>query len=240
MKIQVTDRILFIGDTHLPAEHPDYLAFCCAVRDDYGLTTALHVGDLVDFHAMSYHESDPNLRSAGDEHDATKDKLRDWAYEFEELHISRGNHDDLPRRKALSHGLPTEFLKGYNDLFDTPDTWYWVPDYVEFDLGCGMPCVMQHGISASLEAGKNKLRTASLIQGHHHYTAGVAWNSAPKWKLFFMSVGCGIDPSHPAFAYARSGVLKKPLLGCGIVVDGYASFIPMWLDAHGRWTGKVP
>jgi len=240
MKIGVTDEIMFIGDTHYPAEHRDYLAFLVAVRDTYGITTTLHVGDVVDNHALSYHESDPDLHSSGDELELVRKGLAAMAKEFPDLVISAGNHDALPTRKALTHGLPKEFLKGYNELFETPDTWKWVPDYVEFDLACGMPCVMQHAVAASLTAGQNKLRTASLIQGHHHYTAGVAWNKAPNWNLFFMSVGCGIDPEHPAFAYAGGGILKRPLLGCGVVIGGWASFIPMWLNDQGRWNGRVP
>jgi len=40
------------------------------------------------------------------------------------------------------------------------------------------------------------------------HLAHAAWNKAPNWNLFFMSVGCGIDPEHPAFAYAGGARTK--------------------------------
>jgi len=240
MIIETTERILVIGDTHFPATHPDYVAFLVAVRDAYKLDSTLHVGDVVDFHAISYHETDTELPTAAEELRIARECLASLAAEFPEMHITQGNHDNLPQRRLQTHGLPQAFLPGFNTLFNTPETWHWHTGFVKFFLKCGMPVVMQHGIASSLTAGANKLRTASLIQGHHHYTSGVAWQSAADWRLFFLSVGCGVDPDHLGMAYAGSSVLKIPALGCGVVVDGWASHIPMWLDDTGRWNGRVP
>lgn len=240
MKIDTTERILVIGDTHFPAHHKDYIEFLVSVRENYDLDTALHVGDVVDHHAISYHESSPSAASAGDELAIAKQSLAELSEEFPKLTISCGNHDILPARKAKTMGLPKAMIKQLNEIYETPDEWNWVPDFVEFKLKCGMTCVMQHKISTSMAAGVNKLRGASLIQGHHHFTSGVAWNQAPEWRLFFMSVGCGVDPNHPAMSYASNGVLSLPALGCGVIIDGWAAFIPMWLDGADRWNGKVP
>ena len=234
------DRYLVIGDTHLPAEHPDYLAFCAAVKRKYRCGNVLHVGDFVDWHAVSFHETDPDLPSAGDELSLGQHRTQQWAKAFPRMHICAGNHDKLSERRMRAHGLPKAFLKQYNDIIGAPRSWVWHPSYYEFELGCGMPVVMQHGISSSLEAGKLKLRTASLVSGHHHSTAGVAWNTAPDWRLFYLAVGCGVDMMHPAMAYADQGVLKMPTLGCGVILEGYAAHIPMWLNEDAQWKGVVP
>ena len=232
--------ILVIPDTHIPAEHPDALDFLCAVKRSYRTNMTLHVGDVVDWHAISYHESDPDLPSSGDELSLVQQRMQQWGKAFRDVVVSAGNHDKLPQRKLTSLGLPKAFLRHYNDILGTPKSWLWMPRYHEFRLRCGMPVVMQHSLSSSIEAGKNKLRTASLVSGHYHSTAGTAWNTAPDWRLFYLAVGCLVDPTHPAMAYADEGVLKLPALGCGLIVDGYATHIPMWLNEDGRWNGKVP
>ena len=99
MRIKVTERILVIGDAHIPAEHPDYLAFCKAVKNKYRTTTILSAGDLVDWHAISYHESDPDLPSPGEEWELVRDRLKSWSRAFPKLTISMGNHGKLPQRK---------------------------------------------------------------------------------------------------------------------------------------------
>lgn len=238
--IEVSERILFIGDVHAPAEHPDYLAFLVAVRDKYKLDTAISVGDFIDFHAMSYHESDPDLPGPGDELDEGAERLQAYAAEFPKLSITTGNHCNIPARKALTNGLPKAFLRGYNELFNLPDTWFWTTRPLGFTLECGVAVAVQHAVSPSLEAGRKNLRDSALVQGHHHFTAGVAWASAPRHQLFFLSCGCGVNPAHPAMAYADKGVLKMPCLGCGMLLNGDARFVPMWVRGNGRWNGVVP
>ena len=56
-------KVLAIGDTHLPAVHPGYLAFCSDLYDKYDCDTAVHIGDFVDHHAISAHE--PSLKLMG-------------------------------------------------------------------------------------------------------------------------------------------------------------------------------
>jgi hypothetical protein len=53
-----------------------------------------------------------------------------------------------------------------------------------------------------------------------------------------MRVGCLIDDASMAFAYNK--VFKeRPVIGCGIVINGFPRLIPMALDKHGRWKGKL-
>jgi hypothetical protein len=59
------------------------------------------------------------------------------------------------------------------------------------------------------------------IQGHHHSSFGVEYYSDKggntRWS---MTVGCLLDPTSPAARYASGMVLKRPILGCGIIAGG--------------------
>jgi predicted phosphodiesterase len=63
----IKDHILVIGDTHLPFELPGYLEFCLSIQKRVKCGTVVHIGDLVDNHAISYHEHDANGKSPIDE-----------------------------------------------------------------------------------------------------------------------------------------------------------------------------
>ena len=48
--------------------------------------------------------------------------------------------------------------------------------------------------------------------------------------IFGMSVGCGVDRHTAAMDYGIK-FTSKPIIGCGVVIDGvYAVFEPMRLD----------
>ena len=59
--------ILLIPDLHIPYHHPDSFAFLDAVKRKYKPTEVINLGDMEDNHAISFHESDADLFSAGDE-----------------------------------------------------------------------------------------------------------------------------------------------------------------------------
>ena len=52
-------NVLVIGDTHEPFCHPGYKAFCYEVANKFQCSEVVHIGDEVDNHAISYHESKP-------------------------------------------------------------------------------------------------------------------------------------------------------------------------------------
>jgi hypothetical protein len=78
------------------------------------------------------------------------------------------------------------------------------------------------------------------IEGNHsdneiHSYAGIGHEG----KLFGMNAGCLIDVDAYCFKYAKNMAINVNL-GCGVVLNGVeAHFIPMHVDAHGRWTGKL-
>ena len=61
-------QILVIPDMHMPYHHVDALDFLQNLESTYGgFDLVVNLGDLVDFHGISFHDSDPDLPSAGDE-----------------------------------------------------------------------------------------------------------------------------------------------------------------------------
>ena len=56
-----------ISDTHFPFNHKYYLDFLYEVFNRFQVNTIIHIGDLVDGHAWSYHESSSEGFSASKE-----------------------------------------------------------------------------------------------------------------------------------------------------------------------------
>ena len=57
--------ILVISDMHHPYSHPDTVPFLAACKKKFNPDQVVCIGDEVDFHSLSYHESNPDLDSSG-------------------------------------------------------------------------------------------------------------------------------------------------------------------------------
>ena len=60
----------------------------------------------------------------------------------------------------------------------------------------------------------------SNVQGHQHAEFGAWRNDSEAKGIFGMNVGCGVDSRKMAQDYGKK-FNRKPVLGCGIVIDGY-------------------
>ena len=58
--------VLIISDTHIPYHAKELMPFLKLLKKKYKPDRVIHIGDEVDKHAMSFHDSDPDLPSAGD------------------------------------------------------------------------------------------------------------------------------------------------------------------------------
>lgn len=216
-------RVLVIGDTHIPFNHEKYLDFLLDVKKKYKTNRTVHIGDLVDNHAISYHESDPDGHSSGDEVSLVDMELRKWFKAFPKMDIIMGNHDRLPERQAKTAGLSNRFIKSFKETWNLPKGWKVHPDSVEID-----GVYYCHGTGSSgKNAGFNMMlaKGQSIVQGHVHSFAGIQWKADQRDKYFGFNVGCGIDIEKYAFEYAKD-YKWKPTLGCGVIIDGEQ---PMWI-----------
>ena len=210
------NNVLIIGDTHEPFCKEGYLEFCREQQEKYNCGTVVHIGDLVDNHAVSYHEHDPTGKSIGDEYQLALEKCKKWYEVFPNVKICIGNHDAIPFRKAFTSGLPSHWLKSYQQLFESPSTWEW--DFTHTVAGV----IYQHGTGLSGEmASINCAREnrQSTVIGHLHTVMNTRFLASYKDLIFGVSVGCGIDHKAYAFAYGKENT-RKPVIACAVVLNG--------------------
>lgn len=233
----VCRRILVIGDLHAPYTHKDAMEFLRHMRDTYKPDMVIQMGDETDGHAISFHDSDPNLDSAGVELEKAKLVLEDLHELFPNLLVCDSNHGSLVYRRAKAHGLPVQFIKKYRDILfpeHGAKKWSWSDAWVlNTPLG---PVRFQHQVSGDFMLNASHERT-SLVLGHEHGRFEVQYAASSTALYFGAYAGCLIDSKSLAFAYGKLH-RKKPILGCLTITDGCPSLVPMLLNDSSRWVGK--
>lgn len=208
--------VLVISDMHIPYHHPKMLDWLQSLKDKYKPTRVICIGDELDKHALSYHDSDPNLKSAGDELSESLVVIKKLHEMFPVMDILESNHGSLIYRKAKTHGIPKQYLKSYNDVLGVADGWKWHFD-LTITLPNGSPVYFHHGKSSD---GLRLSQTMgmSCVQGHFHEKFKIDYWANPLGLYWAMQVGCLIDDDSLAFAYNNVN-LKRPIIGCGLIVD---------------------
>ncbi len=229
-------RILVISDLHCPYQHPDAVAFLSAIKSKYKPTRVILSGDEADFHSISFHDSDQDLDSAGVELQKAIQALKPIYKLFPVAEVLESNHGSLVLRQAIANGLSRKFFKGPGEILQAPKTWTWHFDIV-LNLPDGTPCYFHH--SKGVNAKKNsQAMGSSFVQGHHHETFEISYWGNPHALLFGMTVGCLVDSKSLAMAYNKNN-LKRPVIGCGVIINSVPELIPMKLNKKGRWIGRL-
>lgn len=204
------DNVLVIGDLHLPFVQKGYLEFCLEQQKKFDCGTVVLIGDLADFHYSSFHSIEPGAYGSTTEYEKMLHELKKWQAAFPVAKITYGNHDLIPYRKGYEGGLSPKMLKSWNQLYDAPKGW-------KFDEKFIINNVMYiHGTNNAMQ--RMTQARISVVQGHLHSQQYVQWSQSEINRLFAVQVGCGIDNTAYAFQYGRS-FTKKPILGCGVVLD---------------------
>ena len=217
-------NVLIIGDIHEPFCKDGYLEFCLAQYKLHNCKTVVFIGDILDNHAISYHEADPNGMGASDELETAVTNLNKWYKAFPSAYICMGNHDLLIERKARTHGLPQMFFKSFKEIIGAPKDWVFnysfQIDNVKYMHGTGGGGQNAHVVRAL----KNR---QSTVLGHFHSCLAVRYLASNHDLIFGMNVGCGIDVTSYAMEYGKDFV-DRPIIGCGIVFDGKSAIpVPM-------------
>jgi predicted phosphodiesterase len=209
-------RVLVVGDLHCPAVHSQYLDFVRDVKKKYRTDTTVFIGDVVDHASISFHKKNPEHPAAMDEYHLATECLQTWIKAFPRAVVTIGNHDERVARLAADAGIPGHYLREYSAVYRTKN-WDWVHSF-EMDNVYYYHGVGAGGMYPAINAAKMRLQ--SVVMGHYHSVAGINWIVGPTSRIFGMNVGSGVDRFHPAMQYG-SAYLKKPIVSCGVVINGH-------------------
>ena len=190
-------RILVIGDLHEPFCLEGYLDFCLEQYAIHNCNQVIFIGDIIDNHYSSYHETDADGMGGGEELDLAIGKLKTWYNAFKKATVIIGNHDRMIMRKAQTSAIPKKWIKSYKEVLEVPK-WEFVDRLVIDNVQ------YIHG-EAGTARTKCRADMMSTVQGHLHTQSYVEWYVGQNFKIFGMQVGCGIDHNSYAMAYAKRG-----------------------------------
>ena len=229
-------RVLLISDLHIPFHHPDSFAFLKALKKEYKPDFVLNGGDETDCSALSFHDSNPDMDSAGKELIEAKKHIHELEKIFPKMILLHSNHSSLIYRRALKFGMPKAYLKSYNEFMGVGKGWEWVDDY-NIPLSDGTEVFCTHGMTAdglklAMQFGKH------TCQFHFHSKFTIAYFSNPDKLIWSLQCGCLIKQSHMAFEYAKN-FKSRFIVGTAMILDGQPKLFPMVLNKEGKWIGKL-
>jgi hypothetical protein len=215
-------RVLVIPDLHEPVTHPGAFQFCQDLYEQWNCDSVVFIGDIVDWHGISFHARHPEAPGPAEEYGLAKERVARWVKAFPVAKVCIGNHDERPQRLAASVNIPEAFLIDYKTMWGCP-TWDWAHDHLIDDIyyfhGTG------HG-GLYPAANVQKLMGKSVVMGHVHSRANINNVFTPYKRFFGMDVGCLIDDRAFAFAYGRH-MKRRSALSAGVLIDGVPYLEPL-------------
>lgn len=223
---------------HFPFHHKDIFDFYTQLKKEIKPDLVVCIGDEVDGHAWSYHESEIDSYGVDKEFEMALECMHRFYKIFPKVHCLESNHTSLHLRKQKTAKIPNAFIKSYKEAFEAPPGWHWHSTFKPY-MSNGEQVFFHHGMGANAYNNAKDLGI-SMVQGHHHGRLEAVQQFCPfiGKTLFGMTVGCGIDTKAYAFRYGKDAA-KKPKIGCGAILNGSPVLFPMLLNKHGRWTGKI-
>ena len=188
-------RVLVIGDLHAPFDLDSYFDHCVEVYERYNCNRVVFIGDVIDNHYSSYHETDADGMGGGKELQLAIDRLARWYHRFPDADVTVGNHDRIIMRKAQTGGVPKQWIREYSEVLNTP-RWNFVTS-VEID-----DVLYIHGEAGTAKT-KARADMRSTVQGHLHTQAYTEYFVGANSRVFGCQVGCGIDAKSYAMAYMK-------------------------------------
>jgi predicted phosphodiesterase len=204
-------NVLVIGDLHEPFCLDEYLDWCLEQYETYSCNQVIFIGDIIDNHYSSYHETSADGMGGADELELSIQRIARWYKAFNQkgTKIIIGNHDRMIMRKAQTSAIPSKWIRSYKEVLEVPN-WEFTERYEQDNVQ------YIHG-EGGMAYTKCKADLMNTVQGHLHTLSGCQHFVGRNFRVFGMQVGCGIDFSSYAMAYAKYG--KKPAIGCGVVLN---------------------
>ena len=214
--VKAENRVLVIGDLHEPFCHEGYLEFCKETYQKYNCNKVVFIGDIIDNHYSSYHETDSDGLGGKKELEFAIEKLKKWYKAFPKATVTLGNHDRIIIRKAQTSNIPSKWIKEFSEVLETPN---W--DFVTEVFIDGVRYV--HGDKSGKPRMATRRDMVSTVSGHFHTDFYIEWFFGKTRAIFGMAVGCGIDAKSYAMGYMQGG--KKEAIGCGVVNGGHTPIL---------------
>lgn len=224
-------NILIIGDIHEPFSLDGYIDHCKEMYKKYDCNKVIFIGDIIDNHFGSYHETDTDAYGAKYELEKCIKKVSKWYKAFPKAEVCIGNHDAIVSRKAQTGGIPEAWIRDYSEVLGTPN-WVWGTDFIHNNVR------YTHGHKSSKARTAYKRDMMSTVTGHFHTDFYIEYNFGVNHNIFAMAVGSGVNDKAYAVRYAAGG--KKSAIGCGVVLDNGTQPIlcPMDLKKYKKLTKK--
>lgn len=228
------NNVLIISDLHAPFQHPDTFEFLTHLTGIVKPDLVVSIGDIQDGHQLSFHGKEDEIPSAHQELIDAREQLEVFYELFPNGIMTLGNHDARHLRRAKDAGIPEIYFKPIEEVLGMPKGWTVDSQfYVKTTEG---EVLFTHTLGNSDMRSAQRLGVSS-VTGHKHSIFGINYWSTRQELRYTMTVGCLINPHHPAFRYNKTQVLR-PIIGCGAILEGEPVLLPMRLDKHGRWTGR--
>lgn len=204
-----SNNVLVIGDLHCPFDLDEYLEFTIEQYYKHNCTEVVFIGDIIDNHYSSYHETSADGLGGADELELAIKRIARYKKAFPVATVLIGNHDRMVMRKAQTSAIPSKWIKSYKEVLEVPE-WEFVERYVKDDVQ------YIHG-EAGTARTKCRADMMNTVQGHLHTQCYTEHYVGQKYRVYGSQVGCGIDFKSYAMAYAKAG--KKPAIGCMVIKE---------------------
>lgn len=213
-------NVLVIGDLHEPFCLDSYLDFCKEQYKIHNCNQVIFIGDIIDNHFSSYHETSADGMGGLAELEYAIKRIARWYKAFPEAKVIIGNHDRIIMRKAQTSSIPSKWIKSYKEVLEVPN-WEFLERYVQD----GVQYIHGEGGTARTKAKSDMMNT---VQGHLHTQCYTEHYVGQNYRIFATQVGCGIDHDSYAMAYAKYG--KKPAIGCAVIKENGKLAINLLMD----------
>ena len=219
------ENILVIGDIHAPFELKGYLQFCKDTYKEYNCNKVVFIGDIIDNHYSSFHETDANGVGGKTELKLAVKRISKWYKAFPNADVTLGNHDRIIIRKAQTSNIPSEWIREFGEVLNTPN-WNYCTEVIYNNVR------YVHGDKSGKARMATKRDMISTVSGHYHTDFYCEWMFGKTRAIFGLAVGCGIDSKSYAMGYMQGG--KKEAIGCGVVLNNGQTpiNIPMDLEKY--------
>tara|TARA_R110002110_G_scaffold64449_11_gene178136 strand:- start:2593 stop:3315 length:723 start_codon:yes stop_codon:yes gene_type:complete len=209
LREQEVNNILVIGDLHEPFCLDSYLDWCIEQYDTWNCNQVIFIGDVIDNHYSSYHETNADGMGGADELELSIKRIARWYKVFPNATVIIGNHDRMIMRKAQTSAIPSKWIKSYKEVLEVPE-WNFVERYVKD----GVQYIHGEGGTARTKCRADMMNT---VQGHLHTQAYTEHYVGKNFRVFGLQTGCGINHKSYAMAYAKYG--RRPAVGCAVVLN---------------------